>query len=49
MYYGAVATEMMMMMMMTGFWDMTPCALVEIYPSAFIFGIALHESYEMNM
>jgi len=44
-YYGAVAT---ISMMMTGFWDMTPCALVEIYQSAFIFGIALHESYEVN-
>jgi len=47
MYYGAVAT--VMMMMMTGFWDMTPCALVEIYPSAFIFGIVLNESYEINV
>ena len=46
MYYGAIAT---VIMMMTGFWDMTPCALVEIDPSACIFGIALHESYEMNM
>lgn len=35
--------------MMTGFWDMTPCTFVEMYVSAVIFGIALHELYEVNV